>query len=271
MKKPLYALFITAILGVLITGYLTYVHYSGAEVACPIGGTGSCEAVLTSHYSVFGGLPVAIWGMLTWLTILYFTYHLYKKHTAAPDARHPGVTWTIFILASLGVMAAGYFNGTMLFKLKQFCMWCEASHALMLAAFFVAGYLAIKPKHDEWLPPVFITAIVLLSLPLGVGAFTGVDPAVYDTAACLTEKGTVMYGAYWCPHCSEQKALFGDAFKDIVYIECADPVNPRSQTQACIDANIESYPTWIRTDGERQTGVRPVEYLASWSGCQVAY
>ena len=30
-----------------------------------------------------------------------------------------------------------------------------------------------------------------------------------------------MYGLYWCPHCIEQKEMFGDAFHYVPYVECA--------------------------------------------------
>ena len=60
-----------------------------------------------------------------------------------------------------------------------------------------------------------------------------------EFAKCLTQKGAVMYGAVWCPHCIEQKAAFGDSFKYINYVECPD------NTQLCIDKGISGYPTWI--------------------------
>jgi hypothetical protein len=62
----------------------------------------------------------------------------------------------------------------------------------------------------------------------------------YDAfAKCLTEKGATMYGAEWCPHCKEQKAVFGNSFKYINYVECPD------NTQLCLDKGIQGYPTWI--------------------------
>ena len=30
-------------------------------------------------------------------------------------------------------------------------------------------------------------------------------------AKFMTNEGMVLYGAYWCPHCKDQKELFGDA------------------------------------------------------------
>lgn len=59
-------------------------------------------------------------------------------------------------------------------------------------------------------------------------------------AQCLTDKGFVMYGAAWCSHCQAQKALFGDSFKNIKYVECPDNIN------FCLDKGIKGYPTWIK-------------------------
>jgi hypothetical protein len=59
-------------------------------------------------------------------------------------------------------------------------------------------------------------------------------------AKCLTDKGFVMYGAAWCSHCAAQKALFGDSFKYIKYVECPDNIN------FCLDKGVQGYPTWIR-------------------------
>src|SRR5580658_4338006 len=44
----------------------------------------------------------------------------------------------------------------------------------------------------------------------------------YDKfAQCLATKQVKMYGLYWCPHCIEQKEMFGDAFHYVPYQECA--------------------------------------------------
>ena len=95
-------------------------------------------------------------------------------------------------------------------------------------------------------------------------------PGRYDAfAECLTNKGVAMYGAYWCPHCQEQKKLFGKSFKKVTYIECALPGNPRGQVQECVDAKIESYPTWKFGDASRVTGEMSLEDLAEKSGCEI--
>src|SRR5437660_12681193 len=44
----------------------------------------------------------------------------------------------------------------------------------------------------------------------------------YDAfAKCLATKQAKMYGLYWCPHCLDQKAMFGKSFQYVPYAECA--------------------------------------------------
>ncbi len=84
----------------------------------------------------------------------------------------------------------------------------------------------------------------------------------YDAfAQCLADAGAVMYGAQWCPHCQDQKNLFGSSFKLIPYVEC--PQNP----EQCLARGIDGYPTWLFADGSRLEGERSLDALAVASGC----
>ena len=93
------------------------------------------------------------------------------------------------------------------------------------------------------------------------------DPAVAALAECLTQKGTKMYGAYWCPHCVNQKKAFGDAVTKIDYIECGIRGNPSGEEQVCKDKDIKGLPTWIFADGTRVEGEQTFKDLAAKSGC----
>ncbi len=87
-------------------------------------------------------------------------------------------------------------------------------------------------------------------------------------ATCLKDKGAKFYGAFWCPHCQEQKALFGDAEKELPYVECSTP-DKQNQTQVCIDQRIKSYPTWILSDGTRLPGLVSLDKLAESTSCEL--
>jgi thiol-disulfide isomerase/thioredoxin len=97
--------------------------------------------------------------------------------------------------------------------------------------------------------------------PVGWEITTTSGESEIALAKHLTKIGGKMYGAFWCPHCYEQKQLFGkEAFKQINYIECdAQGVNP--QTQLCRQAEIEGYPTWD-IKGQRDAGTQSLDGLA---------
>ena len=82
-------------------------------------------------------------------------------------------------------------------------------------------------------------------------------------ATCLTAKEVTMYGAYWCPHCADQKELFGSAFKNVNYVECTEEI------KTCLEKKVDGYPTWIFKNGERLVGKYPLETLAEKSGCDI--
>jgi len=85
-------------------------------------------------------------------------------------------------------------------------------------------------------------------------------------AKCLTEKGTKMYGAVWCTHCTAQKKAFGDAFQYVNYTEC-DPGTDVEGAKKCLADEIKAYPTWQFSDGSRRTGEIPPTELAELEGC----
>jgi len=85
-------------------------------------------------------------------------------------------------------------------------------------------------------------------------------------AQCLKTKGVIFYGAFWCPHCQNQKALFGSSQKYLPYFECSTP-DANGQLAVCTEKNISGYPTWVFPDGSIQPGEVDLNTLAQKSGC----
>ena len=85
-------------------------------------------------------------------------------------------------------------------------------------------------------------------------------------AECIKASGATFYGAFWCPHCQNEKKLFGDAEQFLPYVECSTP-DGTAQLQVCKDASIQSYPTWVFKDGSRLTGEIPFDQLSAKTGC----
>lgn len=94
-------------------------------------------------------------------------------------------------------------------------------------------------------------------------------PGKYDEfASCIAESGAKYYGAFWCPNCKNQEAMFGRSARLLPRIECSTP-DGRSQLPVCREAGIEGYPSWDFPDGTRVTGTQSMEALAEATGCTV--
>jgi hypothetical protein len=99
-----------------------------------------------------------------------------------------------------------------------------------------------------------------------LGALLGVDKkqASYDDfAKCLTQKGFAMGGTEWCPHCKNQKALFGPSFQYINYKNCD------LYKEWCDSKGITGYPTWVSPDGTLHSGEQDFSKLSEYSGCSI--
>ena len=91
----------------------------------------------------------------------------------------------------------------------------------------------------------------------------------YDSfAKCLATKQAKMYGLYWCPHCIEQKEMFGEAFHYVPYQECA--IKGSSEEAAvCKIAGVKLFPSWQFAGEQPKEGVLSLEALSDKTGCSL--
>jgi uncharacterized membrane protein len=107
-----------ALVGVAITSYLLYVRWTGATLACS---TGGCTTVQASSYSKLLGVPVALLGLLAYMTI--FVCALVRNDVARVTA---------FSVALAGVGFGAYLVYVQLAIIHAVCEWCLASDAVMV-------------------------------------------------------------------------------------------------------------------------------------------
>ncbi len=115
---------------------------------------------------------------------------------------------------------------------------------------------------------ILIGLVVLVGVVYIIVAPPRVTVGKYDSfATCIKNSGAVFYGAFWCPHCQEQKAMFGSSVHLLPYVECSTP-DGQSQTQACKDKGIVEYPTWQFPNSTSTTpGVEQLSDLTQKTGC----
>lgn len=269
-----------AILGALNTAYITITKLAETEPICPAGG---CEQVLSSPYAYVFGIPLSIFGLLAYLAIAVFAL---APLLINPDEKkqlrtnlESGTWLLLFMGATSMTLFSGYLMYIMMTKfvavngLKAVCYYCVAS-AIFATTLFV---LTLVGRAWEDFGQLAFTGIIvgMVTVVGTLGIYSGVDNAQTATAPSgsaeialashLQKVGAKMYGAFWCPHCQEQKQVFGqEAFAKVSYVEC-DPSGPDAQPKLCQDAGIKGYPTW-EINGQFYQGERTLEELAKLSG-----
>lgn len=131
--------------------------------------------------------------------------------------------------------------------------------------------VAMNRCHGQWLRrrpvsmvPLIVVAVFVLSTTTGSAESSNLDAF----AKCLAEKKATMYSSFLCPHCDDQRKLFGSSFRYVPYIECSVR-GSRQMTFPCIAAQIRYTPTWIFEDGERRVGLQSLKSLSEKTGCQL--
>ena len=114
-----------------------------------------------------------------------------------------------------------------------------------------------------------IWAVVLIVLAGGYALLWYHQNHKYDAfAQCLATHDARMYGLYWCPHCIEQKEMFGASFQYVPYTECA--IKGSSElVPACKIAGAKLFPSWQFGADPPKEGVLSLAALSDKTGCSL--
>lgn len=288
-----------ATLGAINTGYITATKLFGGEVACPAGG---CDLVLSSPYATVFGLPLALFGFLAYAGVAVLALVplvINPEQNKSLRTNLENWTWLLLFAGSTAMLLfSGYLMYIMAFQLKTICYYCIASAAFATALFvltllgrawqdvgqlfmigIVVGMVTLMGTLAVYSAPTAKAGDYAIASASGQVFFTVKDTsgdAEIQLAQHLKKVNAKMYGAYWCPHCYEQKKIFGaKAAQEFPYIECAAD-GKNSQANLCqeIAPKIEKetgrgfgFPTW-EINGKYYAGQQSLEELANASGYQ---
>ena len=251
------ALLVIALAGMLLTAYLTLQSGQHGALAFCAAGSG-CDVVQSSRYSVLFGIPLAAWGFLAYAAL---GLTCWQRSSRAP-----------WFVACVAVAISVYLTTLGIVELDATCLWCLISLALWLVAGVLAwrGARALPPAARVTSVGLAVVGVLVLHLHYA-GVFDPAagpaDPYARTVAEALTQAGAKFYGASWCPHCQEQKKLFGTAARSLPYVECA-PNGPQApQSTECVAEQISGYPTWIIA-GNRYRRMLSVKQLGLMVGVQ---
>ena len=278
---------VLATIGIIDTGSITLKRWGLlGNLNCPMGADG-CDKVLNSPWgTVAAGIPLSFVGLLAYVAVLLLAVLPLLPGLQENKAELSRRTWWGLFSVSLGMAVfSGVLLGLMVFKIQAFCFFCVLSGALSLSLFILS---VVGGGWDDLGQLIFRGILLALAVLMGgliwasvldperagapsldPGAARPVEsassPAKLALAEHLTSKGAVVYTAYWCRHCHDQKELFGkEAVQALNVIECAAD-GQNNQAELCQSKGVQGFPSW-EIDGKLDSGVKPLETLAELSG-----
>jgi uncharacterized membrane protein len=130
------------VVGLGVASYLTYVHYAGIKPACTAGE--SCTKVQTSVYSKLAGVPVALIGLIGYVTIL--------GSLLVPETETTRFATCALTLGGFGFSA--YLTYRELFSIHAICEWCASSAVIMTIMMCLSlwRFLRVEAEHRPLTP-----------------------------------------------------------------------------------------------------------------------
>ena len=284
------AIAILSTVGVIDTGSITFNKWGWiGSLNCP-GGIDGCDIVLNSPWGTFFqtnnfSIPLSLLGLISYLLILLMAILPLTPILKNQKNNISKITWwgSFYISISAFIFSL-ILVSIMIFKIKAFCFFCLLSclisFSLLLLNIFGGGW---EDYGKLFFRGFLMSVAVLLAgliwsssvdpstqeisnnvqgLPSAIIAKS--SPAQIKLAEHLTKEGAVMYNAYWCPHCHDQKEMFGkEAAEKLNLVECAkDGFN--NKRELCEAKNITGFPTW-EINGSLDSGVKSLKKLAELS------
>ena len=126
------AIAVLALLGLMVSTYLSMykLGYLGV-IQCTIGG---CEKVQTSRFADFLGLPVSVWGVGAYITLLALAMLGIQQRFQ----RERWVALALFGVSAVGVAFSGYLTYLEAFVIHAWCQWCVISAILVTLIFLLS-------------------------------------------------------------------------------------------------------------------------------------
>ncbi|MFM7085953.1 MAG: vitamin K epoxide reductase family protein [Cyanobium sp.] len=272
---------VLATVGALDTGSITLKRWGLlGPLLCP-GGADGCDKVLNSAWGSLFGQPLSAFGFLAYLAVLVLALLPLVRRGDSRDGLVQASTLVLFLVSVGMAVFSLVLMGLMVFRIQAVCPFCILSAVLSLTLLGLSLFVTDWDDRGQLLFRGVLTGLLVLLTSLAWSAAVGnpqtlgrgvpppvtapSTPATLALADHLTRTGARMYTAYWCPHCHEQKEMFGkEASARLTIIECA-PDGRNSQAALCNAKQIQGFPSW-EINGKLDSGVKPLARLAELSG-----
>ncbi len=119
---------IIAAAGVAVSAYVLAYKVWGTPLLCPRGGLVNCKMVLDSRFSVWFGVPSALFGML------FFAFELVAFYIGSyPAALAAGTLGVMSVFERIRAQAS----------IGRICIYCNVTHIFAASLFLLSAYLCV--------------------------------------------------------------------------------------------------------------------------------
>ena len=281
---------ILSTIGVIDTGSITLNKWGWVgNLRCP-GGIEGCDKVLNSPWGTFiqannFSIPLSFIGLISYLLILLMAIFPLIPILKNQKSKISIITWwgSFYISISTFIFSLILIS-IMIFKIKAFCFFCLLSCLVSLLVLLLNIFGGNWEDYGKLFFRGFIISVAVLLTGLIWSSsvdpsnkeitnnLQGMPPTVIAKSSLekiklaehLTKEGAVMYNAYWCPHCHDQKEMFGkEAAEKLNLVECAkDGFN--NKKELCETKGITGFPSW-EINGSIDAGIKSLKELAEIS------
>jgi uncharacterized membrane protein len=136
-QKLLKFIFFLSIFGIILSGYLTYTHYSELDSVCDLNETFQCSTVKQSQYAEIFNIPVALLGLLGYSFLGLISFSLAKEKILRKIKEKHVINKiisakTMFIFSLIAVGISLYLTYAEFFLIKALCVLCLVSQVIIL-------------------------------------------------------------------------------------------------------------------------------------------
>ncbi len=130
--------FALAILGLGVSAYLTYTHYTESALAgcTETSGAINCGKVTTSPQSIVFGIPVAVLGLVFYV----FLAAIMSPYAWRSGRREIAVARLVSLVVGIGFVL--YLLYAELFQIGSICLYCTSVHVITFLLFVLTGLAA---------------------------------------------------------------------------------------------------------------------------------
>nr|AUG32065.1 hypothetical protein PLO_050 [Paulinella longichromatophora] len=283
-----------ATIGVIDTGTITLAHWGWiSNFSCNTSGQG-CERVLQSSWGFIFGQPLSVFGLIAYSMILVSVI----MSIIIPDKQniefHRWSRRITFLVSSFMATFSLLLMSLLIFKIKAFCFFCFLSATLSITLLLLNAIRIPRKEYDQlivesivmsllvgtfglvWALAVDFSSLDYSKQPVGIPPeiINSSDSSKIALAEFLNDSNDVLYSIYWCPHCHDQKELFGkQAIDKLTIIECARE-GKDSEYSTCKQKGITGFPSWdiknksysSNSHALPESGIKSLNQLAELSG-----